>query len=125
MALYLGSEKIAGNCTSKSESLLNNGFVIENVTSDGSTTSADLTKNVTDFDFVLVISRGDWNSLFPIVIPKECYGNFFNINITNPSNTGYYVRGHVKVEGNKIYGMCTAKAGWAGLGFYKVIGVKL
>ncbi len=125
MALYLGSEKIAGNCSSVKESLLSQEFTISTVTSDGSTTNKELLKDISNFELIVVIARGDKNSLLSIVIPKDFYGRNFNINIVNPSNSNYFVRGHVRVENNFVKAMLTGKNGWNEIGFEKVIGVKL
>lgn len=124
MSLYAGTQEIAGS-TGKIENILSGSFIQSTVNTSGVFTYKNLTKDPQDYDFIVIIARGDWNSVISIVMPKAIYGYTFNINIVNPSNANYYVRGHVKIDGQRLAVMLTQKAGWSGIGFSHAFGVKL
>lgn len=88
--------------------------------SNNTTVTASLLEDVSTFDMIVVIVRGDWNHVKSIVVPKGYYGWTWDCWVG--SNTTYYGAGYVQFPTTTSLKL-TWEAGGFGLTVQQVLGI--
>jgi len=95
------------------------------VTTPENTSTFTLSKNYTDYDAILMIPRGDWNSKQSIISFAPVLDSRYSIIVSASNANSYAAYGNIWLNNtNKVSIQCTSVYGWGGLSLWRVYGIK-